>query len=210
MMLRHLIVLTAVMVSEGQSRRFGFVRFSQESEYHNALVQCNNSNILGPKPISVRAAKPRKYSRHHNTNYSQHKGRTPDLVTTELYTPQQQIETPETVYPSDMNVNYTGVPVSGQPIWVYPMLPYGAALPFNYGDPYVYGQPSYGQPLYYQNCDLSSYGLIPGPIYVADGQNHYIDDKLNEEMMAKNEVIVMIAVIRHRLCNDWIHVYATV
>ncbi|CAG2113568.1 unnamed protein product [Medioppia subpectinata] len=182
-----------VMVSEGQSRRFGFVRFNEENDYRNALIQCNQSTILGPKPISVKAAKPRRHSRHYNIQHysqGQHKGRPSEVVGNESYVPQPQAlaETGETVYASDMNVNYAqAMTVSGQPILFYnPMMPYNA-LPLAY-DPYsMYGQTSqYGQPVYYPNCDIP-YSLIPGPIYMADGNNQYIDDKLNEEMMAKNE-----------------------
>ncbi|XP_054153376.1 tRNA selenocysteine 1-associated protein 1-like [Oppia nitens] len=203
-----------VMTSESQNRRFGFVRFSQESDYQNALSQCNNSTILGPNPITVRAAKPRRLQRQ---NYGHQRTRTYDRSNSERFViqqqhhhPQQQQQQPpqiqqqrqfqqqnqqqfqeisQPIYSPDMSTGsqYSAVsPSSGQqPIWIYPMMPYNA-LPVNY-DSYAYGQPSYGQPVYYPNCDNMLYTLIPGSVYMPDASNQYIDDKFNEEMMAKND-----------------------
>ena len=118
------------MVSEGQSRRFGFVRFSDENEYRKALSECDGSLIVGSSPISVRAAKPRRQSRFHN-NYSQYKSQNYESIPSEVYNIPQQTEVPEPVYGSEMNPYYTGVAtVSGHPVVVYPMMPFGA-LPVN-------------------------------------------------------------------------------
>lgn len=176
-----------VMVSDGQSRRFGFVRFSQEIDFKNALIHCNNSHILGSNPISVKAAKPR---RQKTQNYSQFRPRMHyNLVNSaETFVPQQTEVPAEAVYGTDMNSYYSGLAVSGQqPLWVYPMVPYNA-LPLNY-DPYAaYVQQPYVQQAFYPTCDNMTYSLIPGQIYVDHGHNQLADaDKLNEEMIAKNE-----------------------
>lgn len=176
------------MVSEGQSRRFGFVRFSDENDYRKALSECDNSMIMGTNPIIVKAAKPRRPQRFHN--YSQFKPQNYESVPSEVYIPPQQTETSETVYGSEMNPYYTGVAtVSGHPVLVYPMMPYGA-LPVNY-EPYAYGQQNYGQQVYYPSCDNMTYSLMPAPMYVEHQHNQFIDaDKLNDDMIAKNEVII--------------------
>ena len=182
------------MVSEGQSRRFGFVRFSDENEYRKALTECDKSSIVGSNPISVRAAKPRRPQRYNN--YSHYKTQTYESISTESYIPPQQTEVTEAVYGSEVNPYYTGVAtVSGHPVLVYPMMPYQSygALPVNY-EPYTYGQQNYGQQVYYPSCDNMTYSLMPAaPIYVDHGHNQFIDaDKLNDDMIAKNEVFIQI------------------
>ena len=181
------------MVSEGQSRRFGFVRFSDEAEYRKALAECDKSTIVGSHPISVRAAKPRRQRFHQN--YNHYKNPNYETAPSEVFVPSlphtahtPQPEVCEGVYSQEMNPYYTGVTVSGHPVMVYPMIPL-SALPVNY-DNYVYGQQSYGQQaVYYPSCDVP-YTLMPGPqLYVDHGHNQFVDsDKLNDDMIAKNEV----------------------
>lgn len=172
-----------VMVTDGQSRRFGFVRFSSETDYRNALTQSNNLNILGSKAISVRAAKPRRPK-----NFGHYK-RSPPLVGQEsvTYVPQPS-ETPETVYASEVNPYYSGYPMAGNPYngWFYGYLPYNA-LQYGYY-PDTYGQQIYSQP-YYTVCDNNLvYPSMASQTYVDHGHNQYLDtDKLNDEMIAKNE-----------------------
>jgi RNA recognition motif-containing protein len=178
-----------VMLNEGQSKGFGFVRFSNESDYRAALSHSQTLNLLGPKAIHVRAAKPR---RRYQNNFK----RNAPFVGQEVPVPQQAVETPEAVYAPDVNPYYNGVtyPITGTPYWVYGFMPYNPpnnALQYGQYDPYVYGQQMYAQP-YYQVCDNYAYPMT-SQTYVDHGHNQYIDsDKLNDEMIAKNEVLFVV------------------
>lgn len=174
------------MVSEGQSRRFGFVRFGHENDYRRALVECDNAIIIGTQPITVRAAKPRR------NRYNAYKNRT-FVASPEAMLPQmvaQQTETPEPAYALDVNPYYGGVSVSGQPVLVYPVMPFGA-FPSNIDSPYVYGQQPYGQQVYYQACD-NVFSLVPNPVFMDQMVHNQMEtkqmDKLGEEMIARNQV----------------------
>lgn len=49
-----------VLDQSGLSKGFGFVRFSDESEYQEALVDMQHSLLVGSKPIRVGVANPRR------------------------------------------------------------------------------------------------------------------------------------------------------
>jgi len=162
-----------VMIKNGQSKGYGFVRFTNESDYRSALHNCQNSHIVGSKPISVRAANPRKYRRVVETHINPY---TPTLP------PAQPLDNN-----NDMNPYYSNYGL------VNPYLYYGYTIApvngvqYSY-DPYVYGQQYFAQP-YYSMADNYAYPLMASHTYVDHGHNsHIIDaDKLNEEMIAKNE-----------------------
>jgi len=169
------------MSSEGQSKGFGFVRFSNEADYRAALSQNHNLNILGSKAINIRAAKPRRPKLQ--TQYKPN----PPYFGQDPHLP-QPTQTPEAVYASETNVNpvYSGYPITANPYWFYGYMPYNA-LQYGY-DPYAYGQQMYVQQ-FYPVCDTFAYPSIPSQTFIDHGHNQFIDtDKLNDEMIAKNEV----------------------
>lgn len=49
-----------VLDQSGLSKGFGFVRFSEESDYSEALVDMQHSLLVGSKPIRVGPANPRR------------------------------------------------------------------------------------------------------------------------------------------------------
>ncbi|CAG0919346.1 unnamed protein product, partial [Notodromas monacha] len=76
----------------GQSKGYGFVRFSSEDEYKDALVQMNGYRGLGSRPIKVSPAIPRKDADGNETTLP------PTYGSAQTHTPATSSSTPATDY----------------------------------------------------------------------------------------------------------------
>lgn len=55
-------LLIAVVMNNGKSRGYGFVRFASEADQDRALIEMQNYSGLGYKPIRVSLAIPKRYT----------------------------------------------------------------------------------------------------------------------------------------------------
>lgn len=180
----------------GQSKGYGFVKFTNESEFSSALRECQHADFVGSKPIYVRVA---------NFNRSRpspmmYKSSAPPLSSNIVLTQSQEATTPPAPNGDEMAqaasgkdaqnfqlcyANYEAVANAYMNQFWYSPYPYEAYgwpqmvyapqgyFPGNGGVPNVAG---------YQNSAASHY-------FVDHGQSQPVDaEKMNDETMARNDV----------------------